>query len=146
MFIIYRIELQNLARINVIRLIVLITFISLPSILKADDLGKFANKLFNHYQYDEKINNYLKSFFTFKNKNFTKKNEINSKSSMTSYSNPKQSLKIKSKNKLSYDFGNDQSIQINPSNIDEKIIYNNSSFTFFEIKKDSILYGINLNF
>jgi hypothetical protein len=59
-------ELQNLARINVIRLILLLSFISLPSILKADELGKFANKLFNHYQYDEKINNYLKSFFLLK--------------------------------------------------------------------------------
>ena len=138
--------MQNLARTNVIRLIILISFISLPSILKADDLGKFANQLFNHYQYDEKINNYLKSFFSFKNKNVTTKNEINSKSSMTSYSSPKQSIKIKSKNKITYNFRNGKSIQINPSNIDEKIIYYNSPFTFFEIKEDAILYGINLNF
>ena len=138
--------MQNLARTNVILLIILLSFISLPSILKADDLGKIANQLFNHYQYDEKINNYLKSFFSFKNKNVTTKNEINNKSSMISYSSPKESIKIKSKNKITYNFGNGKSVQINPSNIDEKIIYNDSPFTFFEIKEDAILYGIILNF
>ena len=29
----------------------------------ADDVEKFASKLFNHYEYDDKITNYLKSFF-----------------------------------------------------------------------------------
>ena len=58
----------------------------------------------------------------------------------------KSSIKLKSKNKLTYYFENGQSVQINPSNLGEKIIYNNSQFTFFEIKKDSILYGINLDF
>ena len=31
----------------------------------ADDIEKFASKLFNHYEYDDKITNYLKSFFSF---------------------------------------------------------------------------------
>ena len=31
----------------------------------ADDIEKFASKLFNHYKYDDKITNYLKSFFSF---------------------------------------------------------------------------------
>ena len=45
-----------------------------------------------------------------------------------------------------YDFGNGKSIQMNPTNINDKVIYNSSPFTYFEIKKNSILYGINLNF
>ena len=47
---------------------------------------------------------------------------------------------------LTYNFENGQSIQINPSNLGEKIIYNNSQFTFFEIKKDYVSYGINIDF
>ena len=31
----------------------------------ADDIEKFATKLFNHYEYNDKITNYLKSFFSF---------------------------------------------------------------------------------
>ena len=31
----------------------------------ADDIEKFASQLFNHYEYDDKITNYLKSFFSF---------------------------------------------------------------------------------
>ena len=31
----------------------------------ADDIEKFSSKLFNHYEYDDKITNYLKSFFSF---------------------------------------------------------------------------------
>ena len=31
----------------------------------ADDIEKFASKLFHHYEYDDKITNYLKSFFSF---------------------------------------------------------------------------------
>ena len=58
----------------------------------------------------------------------------------------KSSIKLKSKNKLIYNFENGESIQINPSNLGEKIIYNNSQFTFFEIKKDSVSYGINIDF
>ena len=112
----------------------------------ADDIEKFASKLFNHYEYDDKITNYLKSFFSFgKNgvKNSTNGTINNSK---TNLKKQKSSIKLKSKNKLTYNFENGESIQINPSNLGEKIIYYNSLFTFFEIKKDSILYGINLYF
>ena len=38
----------------------------------ADDIEKFASRLFNHYEYDNKITNYLKSFFSF-GKNDVKK-------------------------------------------------------------------------
>ena len=31
----------------------------------ADDIEKFASRLVNHYEYDDKITNYLKSFFSF---------------------------------------------------------------------------------
>ena len=112
----------------------------------ADDIEKFAFKLFNHYEYDDKITNYLKSFFSFgKNgvKNFSYGTINNSK---TNLKKQKSSIKLKSKNKLTYNFENGKSVQINPSNLGKKIIYNNSQFTFFEIKKDSILYGINLDF
>ena len=112
----------------------------------ADDIEKFASKLFNHYEYDDKITNYLKSFFSFgKNgvKNFSNDTINNPK---TNSKKQKSSLKLKSKNKLTYNFENGQSVQINPSNLGEKIIYNNSQFTFFEIEKDSVLYGINLDF
>ena len=112
----------------------------------ADDIEKFASKLFNHYEYDNKVTNYLKSFFSFgKNglKNFSDSTIDNSK---TNLKKQKSSIKLKSKNKLTYNFENGKSVQINPSNLGEKIIYNNSQFTFFEIKKDSILYGINLDF
>mgnify|MGYP006248213457 FL=1 len=45
-----------------------------------------------------------------------------------------------------YSFGDGQSLQINPSNIADKIIYNQSPFSYFEFKKDSILYGVNIDF
>ena len=45
-----------------------------------------------------------------------------------------------------YNFGDGQSLQMNPSNIDDKIIYNRTPFSYFELKKDSILYGINIDF
>ena len=112
----------------------------------ADDIEKFASKLFNHYEYDDKITNYLKSFFSF-SKNGVKNSyndSINNPS--TNLKKRKSSIKLKSKNKLTYNFGNGQSVQINPSNLEEKIVYNSSQFTFFEIKKDSISYGINIDF
>ena len=52
----------------------------------ADDIEKFASKLFNHYQYDNKISNYLKSFFSF-GKNGDKN------SSNGTINNPKTNLK-----------------------------------------------------
>ena len=111
--------------------------------LFADDIEKFASKLFHHYEYDDKITNYLKSFFSF-GKNDVKNGTINNQK--TNIKKQKSSIKLKSKNKLTYNFENGQSVQINPSNLGEKIIYNSSRFTFFEIKKDSVWYGININF
>ena len=112
----------------------------------ANDIEKFASKLFNHYEYDDKITNYFKSFFSFgKNgvKNYSNGTVNNPK---TNLKKQKSLIKLKSKNKLSYNFGNGQSVQINPSNLGERITYNNSKFTFFEIKKDSVSYGINIDF
>ena len=112
----------------------------------ADDIEKFASKLFNHYEYDDKITNYLKSFFSFGKNDLKNSSNSTTNYSKTNLKKQKSSIKLKSKNKLTYNFENGESVQINPSNLGEKIIYNNSQFTFFEIKKDSILYGINLDF
>ena len=112
----------------------------------ADDIEKFANKLFNHYEYDDKITNYLKSIFSF-DKNGVKDSSINKiDSSKTTQARKKSSVKIKSKKKIIYNFENGQSIQINPTNISEKIIYKRSPFTYFEIHNGSISYGINIDF
>ena len=112
----------------------------------ADDIEKFASKLFNHYEYDDKITNYLKSFFSVRKNGV--KNSSNSRinNPKTNLKKQNSSIKLKSKNKLTYNFKNGQSVQINPLNLGEKIIYNSSQFTFFEIKKDSVSYGINLDF
>ena len=53
-----------------IKIIFVIMLISVGTIsnsknVYADDIEKFASKLFNHYEYDDKITNYLKSFFFF---------------------------------------------------------------------------------
>jgi len=134
-----------------IKIIFVIMFISVGTITNsknvfADDIEKFASKLFHHYEYDDKITNYLKSFFSFG------KNSVKN-SSYGTINNPKtnlkkqnSSIKLKSKNKLTYNFANGQSVQINPSNLGEKFIYNSSQFSFFEIKKDSVSYGINIDF
>ena len=112
----------------------------------ADDIEKFASRLFNHYEYDDKITNYLKSFFSFEKNDV--KNSSNGKinNPKTNLKKQNSSIKLKSKNKLTYNFENGQSIQINPSNLGKKIIYNSSQFTFFEFKKDSFSYGINIDF
>ena len=112
----------------------------------ADDIEKFASKLFNHYEYDDKITNYLKSFFSFGKNGVKNSSNVTINNSKTNLKKQKSSIKLKSKNKLIYNFENGESVQINPSKLGEKIIYNNSQFTFFEIKKDSILYGIKLDF
>ena len=117
-----------------------------PSVAISDDIGGFANKLFNHYEYDDKLNNYLKSFFSFGNKKNNKSSKTQHKFSKSSTKVSKQSFKIKSKNKAIYSFGNGQSLQVNPTNIDSKILYNNTPFSYFEIKKDSLFYGIKLDF
>ena len=52
----------------------------------ADDIEKFASKLFNHYGYDDKITNSLKSFFAFGN------NSIKS-STLNTINNPKTTPK-----------------------------------------------------
>ena len=112
----------------------------------ADDIEKFASKLFNHYEYDDKITNYLKSFFSFGKNSVKNSSNGTINNSKTSFKKQKSSIKLKSKNKLIYNFEDGESVQINPSNLGEKIIYYNSQFTFFEIKKDSISYGINFDF
>ena len=45
-----------------------------------------------------------------------------------------------------YSFGNGQSFQINPSKVNDKIIFNNSGFSYFELKKDSVYHKINYKF
>ena len=112
----------------------------------ADDIEKFASKLFNHYEYDDKITNYLKSFFSFGKNGVKNSSNGTTNNSKTNLKKQKSSIKLKSKNKLTYNFENGQSVQINPSNLGEKIIYNSSQFTFFEIKKNSVSYGINIDF
>ena len=112
----------------------------------ADDIEKFASKLFNHYEYDDKITNYLKSFFSFGKNGVKNSSNGTINNSKTNLQKQKSSIKLKSKNKLTYNFENGQSVQINPSNLGEKIIYNSSRFTFLEIKKDSVSYGINIDF
>ena len=112
----------------------------------ADDIEKFASKLFNHYEYDDKITNYLKSFFSFGKNGVKNSSNGTINNPKTNLKKQKSSIKLKSKNKLTYNFENGQSVQINPSNLGEKIIYNSSQFTFFEIKKDSVSYGINIDF
>ena len=134
-----------------IKIIFVIMLISVSTVshsknVFADDFEKFASRLFNHYEYDDKITNYLKSFFSFgksgvKNSSISTINNPKSK-----FKKQKSSIKVKSKNKLTYNFENGQSVQINPSNLGEKIVYNSSQFTFFEIKKDSVSYGINIDF
>ena len=134
--------------IKVIFVIVLISVgtVSNSKYVFADDIEKFASKLFNHYEYDDKITNYLKSFFSFGKNGVKNSSNGTINNSKTNLKKQKSFIKLKSKNKLTYTFENGESVQINPSNLGEKIIYNNSQFTFFEIKKNSILYGIKLDF
>ena len=139
-------KLRLYIKIIFVILLISVSTVNVSKNVFADDIEKFASKLFNHYEYDDKITNYLKSFFSFgKNgiKNFSNGTINNPK---TNLKKQKSSIKLKSKNKLTYNFENGQSIQINPSNLGEKIIYNSSQFTFFEIKKDSVSYGINIDF
>ena len=134
--------------IKIIFVIMLILFSTVTNSKNvfADDIEKFASKLFHHYEYDDKITNYLKSFFSFGNHG-VKSSSINTiNNPKTTPKKQKSSIKIKSKNKITYNFENGKSVQINPSNIAKKIIYHSSPFTYFEIKKDAISYGINIKF
>ena len=121
-------------------------FLTNTSVVFGNDIEKFASKLFNHYQYDDKINKYLKSFFSFGNPKANKSLETKNGYSNSDTKSSKHTFKIKSKNKMIYSFGDGQSLQMNPSNIANKIIYNQTPFSYFEFKKDSILYGINIDF
>ena len=134
-----------------IKIIFVIMLISVGTIsnsknVYADDIEKFASKLFNHYEYDDKITNYLKSFFSFGRNDLKNPSNGIVNNPNTNLKKRKSSVKLKSKNKLTYNFENGQSVQINPSNLGEKIIYNSSRFTFLEIKKDSVSYGVSIDF
>ena len=131
---------------KLVSVLIIVKLMIYPSVAISDDIGGFANKLFNHYEYDDKINNYLKSFFSFRSKknNKSSKTQHDLSKSITKISKP--SFKIKSKNKAVYSFGNGQSLQINPTNIDSQIIYNTTPFSYFTINKDTIFYGIKLDF
>ena len=131
---------------NLIKFIVVAIFLINPSLVFGNDIEKFANKLFNHYEYDDKINKYLKSFFSFGNSKSKTSLETKKNFSSSNIQSTKHTFKIKSKNKMIYSFGNGQSFQMNPSKVNDKIIYNNSPFSYFEFKKDSVLYGINIDF
>ena len=134
-----------------IKIIFVIMLISVSTVSNsknvfADDIEKFAFKLFNHYEYDDKITNYLKSFFSFGSNDVKESSKGTINNPKTNLKKQNSSIKLKSKNKLIYNFENGRSVQINPSNLGEKIIYNSSQFSFFEIKKDSVSFGISIDF
>ncbi len=52
---------------KLVKFIVVATFLTNTFVVFGKNIEKFASKLFNHYQCDDKINKYLKSFFTFGN-------------------------------------------------------------------------------
>ena len=131
---------------NLVKFIVVAIFLTNPSVVFGNDIEKFANKLFNHYEYDDKINKYLRSFFSFGNPKANKSLETKHGYSNSDTKSSKHTFKIKSRNKMIYSFGNGQSFQMNPSKVNDKIIYNNSPFSYFEFKKDSVLYGIIIDF
>ena len=131
---------------KLLQFIVASPFLTTASVVYGNDQEKFSSKLFNHYQYDDKINKYLKSFFSLGNPKANKSLETKNGYSNSDTKSSKHTFKIKSKNKMIYSFGNGQSFQMNPSKVNDKIIYNNSPFSYFEFKKDSVLYGINIDF
>ena len=131
---------------SLVKFIVVAFFLTNTSVVFGNDIEKFASKLFNHYQYDDKINKHLKSFFSFGNPKANKPLETKKGYSNSDSKSSKHTFKIKSRNKMIYSFGNGQSFQMNPSKINDKIIYNNSPFSYFEFKKESVLYGINIDF
>ena len=69
-------------------MLIVITTINNPKNAFADDIKKFASKLFNHYGYNDKITNYLKSIFSSSSdgfKNNTQKKKIIYKITPLSY-------------------------------------------------------------
>ena len=48
---------------KLVKFIIVATFLTNTSVVFGNDVEKFANKIFNHYEYDDKINKYLKPFF-----------------------------------------------------------------------------------
>ena len=139
-------KLRLYVKIIFVIMLISVSTVSNSKNVFADDIEKFASRLFNHYEYDDKITNYLKSFFSFGNNDVKKSSKGTINNPKTNLKKQKSSIKLKSKNKLTYNFENGQSIQINPSNLGKKITYYNSRFTFFEIKKDYVSYGINIDF
>ena len=139
-------KLRLYIKIIFVILLISVSTVSISKNVFADDVEKFASRLCNHYEYDDTITNYLKSFFSFGKNDVKKFSNGTINNPKTNLKKQKSSIKLKSKNKLTYNFENGQSVQVNPSNLGEKIIYNSSQFTFFEIKKDSISYGINIDF
>ena len=139
-------NLKLYIKIFLVTMLISVGTVSNANNVFADDIEKFASKLFNHYEYDDKITNYLKSFFSFGRNDLKSPSNGKINNPNTNLKKQKSSIKLKSKNKLTYNFENGQSVQTNPSNLDEKIIYNSSRFTFFEIKKNSVSYGINIDF
>ena len=134
------------SNLKIIKIIILIVFFINPNVVIANDVEKFANKLFNHYEYDDKIYKYLKSVFSFGSSKSNKSYVAKTNFSKTNNQSSTHKLKVKSKNKIVYFFGDGQSLQINPSNIDDKIIYNKTPFSYFEFKRDSVLYGFSIDF
>ena len=135
-----------LLNLKLFQFIAVIAFFTNPGVVFGNDIEKFANKLFNHYEYDDKVNKYLKSLFSFGHSKSNISLETKKNFTSSNIQSTKHTFKIKSKNKMIYSFGHGQSLQMNPSNIDDTIIYNRTPFSYFEFKKDSISYGININF
>ena len=139
-------KLRLYIKINFVIMLISVSTVSNSKNVFADDIKKFASKLFNHYEYDDKINKYLKSLFWFGNPKANKPLEKKNGYSNSHTKSSKHTFKFKSQNKMIYSFGNGQSFQINPSKVNDKIIFNNSEFSYFELKKDSVYYGINFKF
>ena len=139
-------KLRHYIKIIFVIILISVGTVSNSKNVFANDMEKFASQLFNYYEYDDKMTNYLKSFFSFKKNGVKNPSKGTINNPKTNLKKQNSSIKLKSKNKLTYNFENGQSVQINPSNLGEKIVYYSSQFTFFEIKKDSVSYGINLDF
>ena len=139
-------KLLHLDIIKIFGIFGTINLLIYPSIAISDNLSNVANKLFNAYEYDDKINNYLKTYFSFE----SSKNNISSKTKhnfkRSNNKAKKNYLKIKSQKKMIYNFGDGQSLQINPSDINGKIIYKWTPNSYFEINDRNFSYGIKFYF